>query len=176
MKVATITDKAYSDANKIRAYVIAMQHSTEVPGGWEADGMIRFLLSDDPTAQAIRRSYIFKIVPIVNVDGVFYGRSRYTPLRDGVQYDLNRWWSYDVSKMPFEVAKIFTDIQTFHPNSFNDIHSTIGAEGPTPEDAVTYTWSTSDPTVVAFLNKIRDAGWPDTYRGTSPYACSQVHS
>ena len=178
LKVATITDDAYSDSNKIKAYVIAMQHSTEVPGGWEADGMIRFLLSDDPTAEAIRRSYIFRIIPIVNVDGVFYGISRYTPLRDGVQYDLNRWWSYDVSAMPFEVAKIFADIQTFQPSSFIDIHSTIGAEGPTPEDAVTYTWSggTTDPTVVAFLNKIHDAGWPDTYRGTSPYACSQVHS
>jgi hypothetical protein len=179
LKVATITDSAYSDSNKIKAYVIAMQHSTEVPGGWEADGMIRFLLSDDPTAQAIRRSYMFRIVPIVNVDGVYQGVSRYTPLRSGVQYDLNREWnkaSYETAQP--EVQWIWDDISTFQPDSFNDLHSTIGAEGPTPEDAVTYTWSggTTDPTVVAFLNKIHDAGWPDTYRGTSPYACSQVHS
>jgi hypothetical protein len=178
LKVATITDDAYSDSNKIKAYVIAMQHSTEVPGGWEADGMIRFLLSDDPTAQAVRRSYIFRIVPIVNVDGVFYGRSRYTPLREGEQYDLNRWWDDPVANMPFEIAQIFTDIQSFLPQSFNDIHSTIGIEMGSPEDAVTYTWSggTGDATVVAFLNKIRDAGWPDTQRGTTYYACNQVHS
>ena len=178
LKVATITDNAYSDANKIKAYVIAMQHSTEVPGGWEADGMIRFLLSDDPTAQAIRRSYIFRIVPIVNVDGVYYGRSRYTPLRDGVQYDLNREWHKEVAAMQDEIRWIYLDIQAFQPQSFNDIHSTINAEMNSPEDAVTYTWSggTSDPTVVAFLNKIRDAGWPDTQRGTTTYACSQVHS
>jgi uncharacterized repeat protein (TIGR02543 family) len=176
LKVATITDNAYNDAGKIKAYVIAQQHADEVPGSWEADGMIRFLLSNDSTAQAIRRSYIFRIVPIANVEGVYYGISRYTPLRTGTQYDLNRWWSYDISTMPFEVAKIFTDIQAFQPNSFNDLHSTINTEMGSPRDAVTYTWSTSDPTVVAFLNKIHDAGWPDTQRGTSGYACSQVHS
>jgi murein tripeptide amidase MpaA len=176
LKVATITDPAYTEAGKIKAYVIAQQHAGEVPGSWEADGLIRFLLSDDPTAQAIRRSYIFRVVPITNVDGVYYGISRYTPLRSGVQYDLNRWWSYDISEMPFEIAKIFTDMQAFQPSSFNDMHSTINTEMGSPTDAVTYSWSTSDPTLVAFLNKIRDAGWPDTQRGTSGYACSQVHS
>ena len=176
LKIATITDPAYDDSNKFKAYAIAQQHAGEIPGSWNAEGMIRFLLSNDSTAQAIRRSYIFKIIPITNVDGVYYGRSRYTPLRDGVQYDLNRWWDHSVASMPFEVKVIFEDIQTWQPDSFNDFHSTINTEQISPRDALTYTWSTSDPVNVNFMNKIIEGGWPETVRSVSGYACSQVHS
>jgi predicted glutamine amidotransferase len=174
LKVATITDHTYNDTNKFKAYIIAQQHAGEVPGSWNAEGMIRFLLSDNTTAQAIRRSYIFKIVPIVNVDGVYYGRSRYTPLRTGVQYDLNRWWSYATSAMPFEVKTIFENIQVWQPDCFNDLHSTINTEVGSPKEALTYSWSTSDPTIIAFRNSLKLGGWPETVTGTSGYACTQV--
>ncbi|MBE3136799.1 MAG: hypothetical protein IMZ43_05330, partial [Thermoplasmata archaeon] len=181
LKVATITDPAYNNTNKFKAYAIAQQHAGEVPGSWNAEGMIRFLLSDNTTAQAIRRNYIFKIVPITNVDGVYYGRSRYTPLRSGVQYDLNRWWSYAVTSMPFEVKAIFEDMQAWQPDCFNDLHSTINTEVRSPKEALTYTWDYTNPTVDNFIDKINESGWnqggwPDTVRGNtgSTYACAQV--
>ena len=126
LKVATITDPAYSDAGKFKSYVIAQQHNGEVPGSWNAEGLIRFLLSDDPTAVAIRRSYIFRIIPIVNVDGVYQGICRYTPVRaDGYQYDLNRDWT---ARRTFEIQTIWADLLAFQPDSFNDLHSTINTE------------------------------------------------
>jgi len=170
VKVATITDPAYSDAGKFKSYVIAQQHAGEL-GSWNAEGLIRFLLSDDPTAALIRRSYIFKIVPIVNVDGVYQGVSRYTPLRSGVQYDLNRLWNTNpISNAPVEVRAIYQDIQAFKPNSFNDFHSTINTEQVSPKEALTYTWSTSNTAFTNFMDRIRDGGYPETVRAISSLA------
>jgi len=176
LKVATITDPAYSNVGKFKSYVIAQQHAGEVPGSWNAEGLIRYLLSDDPTAALIRRSYIFRIIPIVNVDGVFQGRSRYTPLRSGVQYDLNREWTKAVASMQPEIRWIWQDLLAFKPNSFNDMHSTINTEVGSPKEALTYTWSTSDPTIIAFRAKVKLGGYPETVTGTTSYACTVVHN
>jgi uncharacterized repeat protein (TIGR02543 family) len=179
--VATITDPAYPDENKFRSYVIAQQHSGEVPASWEAEGLIRFLLSDNPTAAAIRRSFIFRIVPIVNVDGVYYGVSRYTPIRNGYQYDLNRQWSLAASGstssyLQPEIKWIWQDLLTFKPHSFNDMHSTINTEVGSPKEALTYSWSTTDSTVIAFRAKLKEGGWPETVTGTTSYACTVIHN
>jgi len=168
LKVATITDPAYADSGKFRSYVIAQQHSGETPPSWNAEGLIRFLLSDDPTAAAIRRSYIFRIIPIVNVDGVYQGICRYTPVRNGYQYDLNRWWNVPTStSAPFEVRTIYNDIQAFNPHSFNDMHSTINTEQNSEKEALTYRYSTLTTEYTNFMDRIRDGGWPETWRAAS---------
>ena len=172
LKVVTITDPAYSDAGKFKSYVIAQQHAGEL-GSWAADGLIRYLLSDDPTAAAIRKSYIFRIVPIVNVDGVYEGISRYTPLRNGVQYDLNRDWS---SRTQPETQWIYADIIAFQPDSFNDMHSTVNTEVGDPTQVLTYSWSTSDATLLAFRAKVKAAGFPETVTGTTSYAATIIHN
>jgi len=82
LTVATITDPIYPGDDKFKIYIIAQQHAGETPSSFLTEGMIRFLLNEtDETAAKIRRSYIFRIVPIVNVEGVYYGISRYTPFR-----------------------------------------------------------------------------------------------
>jgi len=50
--------------------------------------MIEFLLSNDPEAHDLRNNFVFKIVPMLNPDGVIYGNYRSSLL--GV--DLNRRW------------------------------------------------------------------------------------
>ncbi len=176
LKVATITDPSYDNANKFKAYAIAQQHAGEIPGSWNAEGMIRFLLSNDSTAQAIRRSYIFKIIPITNVDGVYKGVSRYTPLRSGVQYDLNREWNKNIASMQPEIQWILQDIISWQPDCFNDLHSTINTEVTSPKEALTYTWDYTNQTVVNFMDKIHLGGYPETVRGNtgSANACPQV--
>lgn len=39
-------------------------------------GIIDFLVGDTPTAIYLRERIIFKIVPMLNVDGVIHGNSR----------------------------------------------------------------------------------------------------
>eukprot|EP00829_Urostomides_striatus_P001086 TRINITY_DN11295_c0_g1_i1.p2 TRINITY_DN11295_c0_g1~~TRINITY_DN11295_c0_g1_i1.p2 ORF type:complete len:116 (-),score=0.61 TRINITY_DN11295_c0_g1_i1:45-392(-) len=51
-------------------------------------GIINFLLSDDPEAKLLRSHYVFRLIPMLNPDGVIYGNYRCSLLG----YDLNRKW------------------------------------------------------------------------------------
>ena len=64
-------------------------------------GIIDFLLSDSKEAQFLRSNYVFKIVPVLNPDGVIYGNYRCSLL--GV--DLNR-------RKQFEPSPTFRMVQT----------------------------------------------------------------
>jgi murein tripeptide amidase MpaA len=59
-------------------------HPGESQGSWMMEGFIRYLLS--PEAHFLRDKMVFKIVPMVNVDGVVLGN-----FRTGISgRDLNR--------------------------------------------------------------------------------------
>jgi len=51
-------------------------------------GLIQFLLSDAPEAKILRSQYVFRIIPMLNPDGVVYGNYRCSLLG----FDLNRKW------------------------------------------------------------------------------------
>ena len=53
-------------------------------------GLIDFLLSDSIEAKTLRKSYVFRLIPMLNPDGVLYGNYRCSLLG----YDLNRRWKY----------------------------------------------------------------------------------
>jgi hypothetical protein len=69
--------------------VTARVHPGESNSSYVMKGFIDHLLSDTREARVIRRNYIVKIIPMLNVDGVIYGSYRCSLL--GV--DLNRRWS-----------------------------------------------------------------------------------
>ena len=56
-------------------------------GSWMCQGLIKFLLSEQPQAILLRDVCIFKIIPMLNPDGVICGNYR-TSL---VGVDLNRF-------------------------------------------------------------------------------------
>eukprot|EP00946_MAST-07B_sp_MAST-7B-sp1_P003469 g3469.t1 len=66
----------------------ARVHPGESPASWITKGFIDFITSKAPAAQLLRRMFVFKIVPMINPDGVFYGNNRCSLA--GV--DLNRQW------------------------------------------------------------------------------------
>ena len=63
-------------------------HPGESNASFAVQGIIDFLLSNDPMAKKMRMKYLFKIVPMLNPDGVRYGNYRC----DIFGYDLNRKW------------------------------------------------------------------------------------
>lgn len=63
-------------------------HPGESQASWIWQGLIEFLISDDPDAIQIRKNFIVKIIPMLNPDGVIYGNYRTSLLG----FDLNRRW------------------------------------------------------------------------------------
>merc|ERR1719313_958238 len=84
----TITDRRVPTAKPF-VVVTARVHPGETNASYIVEGLMRFLLSDREEADELRRRFVFKIVPMLNPDGVVVGNYR-TSLA-GV--DLNRRWS-----------------------------------------------------------------------------------
>ena len=68
--------------------IIARQHPGETVGSYVIQGCIDFLMGDSEEAKKLREIYLFKIVPMMNPDGVLVGNSR----TSFAGCDLNRRW------------------------------------------------------------------------------------
>ncbi|XP_048887107.1 cytosolic carboxypeptidase 4-like isoform X2 [Brienomyrus brachyistius] len=84
--------RRWNDLQQLRSrpYVVltARVHPGESNASWVMKGSLEFLCSDEPAAQALREVYIFKIIPMLNPDGVINGSHRCS--LNG--QDLNRQW------------------------------------------------------------------------------------
>jgi cytosolic carboxypeptidase protein 2/3 len=89
----TITDfEEPEDPKKRRRAIVitARVHPGETPASWIMKGFLDFVTGTSAAAKLLRKMFIFKVVPMLNPDGVFYGNNRCN--LSGV--DLNRQWSY----------------------------------------------------------------------------------
>uniref|UniRef100_A0A7S1KVG6 Peptidase M14 domain-containing protein n=1 Tax=Percolomonas cosmopolitus TaxID=63605 RepID=A0A7S1KVG6_9EUKA len=69
-------------------FITARVHPGETPSSFICHGLISFLISDHPNAVLLRDFTIFKVIPMLNPDGVFLGNYRCS----SVGNDLNRHW------------------------------------------------------------------------------------
>jgi murein tripeptide amidase MpaA len=51
-------------------------HPGESNGSWMMHGLIKFLLGNSNEAKKLRDNIVFKIIPMINVDGVVLGNYR----------------------------------------------------------------------------------------------------
>lgn len=83
----TITDFERNEDNpRIGVVITARVHPGETNSSWIMQGLIEFLTSEFPHAKHLRSCYVFRIVPMLNPDGVIVGNYR-TSLS---AVDLNR--------------------------------------------------------------------------------------
>ncbi|GBG27948.1 Cytosolic carboxypeptidase-like protein 5 [Hondaea fermentalgiana] len=85
-------------------FVSARVHPGETPASFCLDGLLDFLLDEkDPRSISLRRSFVFKIVPILNPDGVALGHYR----ADTLGQNLNRFYhAPKPSKQPAVAAVV----------------------------------------------------------------------
>jgi hypothetical protein len=81
-----VTDGSASDKPKKKILIVAREDSYEAGGSWAAEGMLRFLLSEDPVAKEMLKRTVFCIFPIFSVDGVAMGHTNFPLNPDGSDY------------------------------------------------------------------------------------------
>ncbi|XP_069785882.1 cytosolic carboxypeptidase 1 isoform X4 [Narcine bancroftii] len=82
-------ENLYKFRNRPYIFLTSRVHPGESNSSWVMKGTLEFLMSNNLTAQSLRDSYIFKIVPMLNPDGVINGSHRCSLSGE----DLNRQWS-----------------------------------------------------------------------------------
>ncbi|PIC46834.1 hypothetical protein B9Z55_006397 [Caenorhabditis nigoni] len=90
-RVDLITIDGSSDTfqgSKKMIFLTARVHPGESPSSHVMHGIIEFLVSKDDRAQKLRKVYCFKIIPMLNPDGVYLGNYRCSLMG----HDLNRMW------------------------------------------------------------------------------------
>jgi hypothetical protein len=89
MLLITNFNDSFDDLAEKKAVIFTSRvHPGESNGSYVIQGVIEFLLSNDPVAKNLRKKYIFKIIPMLNPDGVTRGNFRMNVLGK----DLNRMW------------------------------------------------------------------------------------
>jgi hypothetical protein len=91
-----IQENQVPDQGKLNILILAIQHSGEDAGGFMAEGMINFLISEAMEAKAARERCNYMIVPMMNPDGLYNGTSRYNMQME----DLNNIWLDDTKAQP----------------------------------------------------------------------------
>ena len=98
-------------ANKPVFFMSARVHPGETPASHVLDGLLDFLLRvDDPRAQALRSLFVFKLVPMVNPDGVHRGHYR----SDTLGQNLNRMYDQATLEKQPSVYAIRALIRQLH--------------------------------------------------------------
>lgn len=102
MELITITKQASNPeeySKRQGVFLSARVHPGEPVGSWMMQGAIDFLLSDALEARLLRERFIFKIVPMLNPDGVIHGNYRCSL----VGCDLNRRWKTPSKRLHPEI-------------------------------------------------------------------------
>ena len=86
----TITSPASPEIMEQRkgVFISGRVHPGETVGSWMMHGVLEFLTGNTPEAVLLRENFVFKIIPMLNPDGVINGNYRCN--LSGV--DLNRQW------------------------------------------------------------------------------------
>ena len=110
--------------------ISARVHPGETPGTHMMNGIIKFLTDENNEyAELLRKNFVFKIIPIINVDGVSSGNFRL----DNSGLNLNRCYiNPEIKKDPeiYAIKKLFL----FYSNQFKvryyfDLHADINVKG-----------------------------------------------
>lgn len=102
--IVTITNPMKNTHKHKKKIIVAVGrvHPSETVGSWAIEGFLRFIASRSSDSKKLRDTFVFKIIPMCNPDGVIIGNSR-TSLNGE---DLNRRYTSPNEKYQPEVKLI----------------------------------------------------------------------
>jgi hypothetical protein len=133
----TISDWQVPDSQKKRAFILGGTHGAETASIYGVEGMMKFLLTEDPLAHEMRQKVVWKFIPIHNVDAAAEGLDR----RNAGGINLYFDWGFhaeeskrlerykgdpSISNSDFsqpETRAAYKAIMAFSPHVFLDVHS-----------------------------------------------------
>lgn len=109
-------------ANREAVVITARVHPGETVASFIVEGILQFLVGDSDAAKELRSTYVFKVIPMLNPDGVALGNYRWSLSGQ----DLNRQWIGATARL---FPEIFYTKQMMHKTIasrpiylFMDIH------------------------------------------------------
>ncbi|CBJ33673.1 ATP/GTP binding protein-like 4 [Ectocarpus siliculosus] len=104
-------------------FMSARVHPGETPAQFIIHGVIDFLTGESPRARALRGNVVFKIVPMLNPDGVVNGNYRCSYLG----FDLNRHWLDPTAWAQPEILSVKTLVAELHEDPSVDLDFYVAA-------------------------------------------------
>lgn len=92
ISIISITDPETPNIDKHGVLFLAREEAMESASSWVCEGLVRFLLSDDPVAAAIKRRCIILLVPIFDRDGVALGSAVHPLAENGGNIYWTETW------------------------------------------------------------------------------------
>jgi murein tripeptide amidase MpaA len=74
--ITNLTSSQDEIAERAAIVLSSRVHPGESNASYIAEGIIEFLMSDELEAKILREKYVFKIIPMLNPDGVINGNYR----------------------------------------------------------------------------------------------------
>jgi hypothetical protein len=105
--------------------IVARNHANETSGNYCIEGMIEYLLSDDPLAKYALGKFEFHFLPMTNVDGVADGMERLTG-KNGADMNRDLQWhqTHSPQALPDKSLETFYHaIDQVQPVIFANLHS-----------------------------------------------------
>lgn len=88
LPLVTVTNFATPDISKKTVWLQSRQHAWESLTSFIAEGAMKFVVSDEPAARALRDQFVFIFTPMLDPDGCATGGVRF----NANGYDVNRHW------------------------------------------------------------------------------------
>mmetsp|Transcript_7385 Transcript_7385/g.7244 ORF Transcript_7385/g.7244 Transcript_7385/m.7244 type:complete len:528 (+) Transcript_7385:376-1959(+) len=118
-------ERAQKFVGKPIVIITARVHPGETPGSFVMNGFLYFIMSDDPRAISLRDNFVFKIIPMLNPDGVYRGYYR----TDTRGINLNRFYTNPSLADHPTVFAVRELVMTYHRENKDQIYLYVDLHG-----------------------------------------------